>query len=150
MTPEYWFSVECENYRKRFEGGDYTALMELIFTAQANEFALPEWVLDPVLQSLDFFFKKAPSGKKGKPGPYKEMAGRFREWERYNAMVRAIDERRFAGIKGKHISWAEAEERASELLVGTPWHGTPKTVSEDYATVKKALESGNEHLYPFR
>jgi hypothetical protein len=118
--------AQIEAYRKRWEAGDFRAIVDAFDHFQTWGEPLPDWAVGPVLYALQLAFASGGAPGKGKTGGFAKQAERHdRDWWRY-AMASTC----------KSVS-DENLEPARAALAGTPAQGSTSAIRASYHRVRK-------------
>jgi hypothetical protein len=138
MNEAEFFAMLLEEYKQKFEGGDYSGAVQAVRLCAANSIAMPEWVAFEASEAIEFYFRNAGAKQGGRGGGY---LSRYRLSKLHTERHRVAEHElaRRGQIGGNR---PEAFERASERLRGTFAQGAAGAIKDSYYIVQKQLRVG--------
>ena len=122
--------AEIEAYRKRWEAGDFRAVIDAFEHMHNWSKPLPDWLAGPVHYALQVAFTKGGAPGRGKTGGFTKQAERMdRDWRRWLAASTC----RSRGEKDL--------EPARAMLAGTSAQGSISAIRSSYFRVQKQLRN---------
>jgi hypothetical protein len=120
--------AEIEGYRRRWEAGDFRAVIDAFEHFQNWGEPLPDWVAGPVFYALQIALAKGGAPGKGKTGGFAKQAERKdRDWCRFL-------------IAGTCKSRSDENlEPAQAMLAGTSAQGSAAAIRASYYRVQRQL-----------
>lgn len=137
MTTAAQIAAQIEAHRRRWEAGDFRAVIDAVEDCHNWDRPLPDWLAAPVLYSLQFALREGGSPGKGKTGRFAtQSARRDRDWNRWLAASAWLVDRP-AGMTRD-----EALDGAHAMLAGTPHQGSPAAILASYRRVNRMRNTG--------
>ena len=137
--------AEIAGYRRRWEQGDFRAVLDAFEHFHNWSEALPDWLANAVWMALQLAYEVGGAPGKGRTGTFKAQAARNDlHWWRWlvasswlaNRPVRLIDG------KPKRMTREDALEGAREQLAGTPYRGSASAILASYHKVERLRKKG--------
>lgn len=122
--------TEIEAYRKRWEAGDFRALIDGFEHFHNWNEPLPDWIAGPVHFALTLAFETGGAPGKGKTGGFAKRAERLDR-----------DRWRWLAASSCIARTDEALEPARAMLAGTPHRGSIAAIRASYYRFKKLLQN---------
>jgi hypothetical protein len=122
--------AQLEGYRRRWEEGDFRAVIDAFEHCHNWTEPLPDWLAGPVHFALELAFKTSGAPGRGKTGGFEKQAERRdRDWWRYLAASTCLSRT------------DEALEPARKLLAGTRAQGSAAAIRASYYRVQRQLRN---------
>jgi hypothetical protein len=134
-----FFAQMLAEYRQKFEDGDYRQAILAMSLCAWNKIPVPDWLHQETHRALLFTFKNGGAAGRGKSGGYaKRLVRETNHRMRHQIADHELDRRRVVGG-----TRADAFERASERLRGTPARGSSTEIERSYNKIQRALRAKN-------
>ena len=125
--------VEIAEYRRRWEEGDFRAVIDAFEHFHNWSEPLPDWLAGPVHFALEFTFLEGGTGGKGNAGFAKKAARIDRDRTRYLVAGLCL-------ARGRGTTEADTLEQARKMLAGKPAQGSAGAIRASYYRVKNRLQ----------
>jgi hypothetical protein len=122
--------AELDGYRKRWEAGDFRAVIDAFEHCHNWTLPLPDWLAGPVLYALHLAFKEGGAPGRGKTGSFATQASRKdMHWWRYLAACTC---------RSRSAKDLEAARKMLEKTIG---EGSVEAIRDSYYKVRKELRN---------